>query len=159
MKIVKPLFCTLAFATVATLSVSAFAQAGHESHAMMKPADLKWGPLPSIPGAMAAMIEGPASQAGPFMMRLKLPANSKIPPHFHPGVEHVTVMSGTFHVGHGEKFDESKLTALPFGSVAIMQPKSPHFAMVKEETIVQLHGMGPWSVVYLNPEDDPTKKP
>ncbi|MBA3480007.1 MAG: cupin domain-containing protein [Lautropia sp.] len=67
-------------------------------------------------------------------------------------------MSGTFQLGHGDKFDDSKLTALPTGSVAIMQPKSPHFATVKEETIVQLHGIGPWSVVYVNPADDPSKK-
>ena len=159
MKLDKPLWPALVFAACATMATGAFAQAGHDTHTMMKPGDLKWAPLPSIPGAMAAPIEGPASQAGPFTMRLKLPAQSKIPPHFHPGIEHVTVMTGTFHLGHGEKFDESKLTALPAGSIAIMQPKSPHFAMVKEETIVQLHGMGPWSVVYVNPDDDPTKKP
>lgn len=158
MKLPKLLPRTLSFVALTTMAVGAFAQAGHDSHTMMQPGDLKWTPLPSIAGAMAATIEGPASQAGPFTMRLKLPANAKIPPHFHPGVEHVTVMSGTFHIGHGEKFDESKLTALPAGSVAIMQPKSPHFATVKEETIVQLHGIGPWSVVYINPADDPSKK-
>lgn len=158
MKIPSPLPHVLAAVALAAIASGSSAQAVHDSHTMMQAGDLKWAPLPSIAGAMAATIEGPASKAGPFTMRLKLPANAKIPPHFHPGIEHVTVMSGTFHLGHGEKFDESKLTALPAGSIAIMQPKSPHFATVKEETIVQLHGMGPWSVVYVNPADDPSKK-
>ncbi|WP_157991472.1 cupin domain-containing protein [Caldimonas tepidiphila] len=127
-------------------------------HLMVKPGELTWKPLPSIAGADIAVIEGPMSQPGPFTVRLRLPANSRIPPHWHPGIEHMTVMSGTFYIGHGEKFEEGKLMALPPGSVAIMQPKSPHFVLAKEETIVQLHGMGPWSVNYINPADDPSKK-
>lgn len=127
-------------------------------YTMVKPNDLKWNNLPSIEGASIAVIEGQLSQAGPFTVRLKLPANSRIPPHTHPGIEHVTVMSGTFQLGHGEKFEESKLTALPAGSMAIMQPGHPHFVLVKEETILQLHGMGPWKVNYIDPADDPAKK-
>ncbi|MGH2575572.1 MAG: cupin domain-containing protein, partial [Ignavibacteria bacterium] len=90
--------------------------------------------------------------------RIKAPAGFKIAPHWHPGVEHVTVISGTFYLGHGEKFDEMMGTALTAGSLAIMQPKTAHFAFAKEETVVQLHGLGPWEIVYVNPEDDPANK-
>ena len=78
--------------------------------------------------------------------------------HSHPAIEHVTVISGTFNVGMGDKLDPSKSQAIPAGGVAIMQPKMNHFAWTKEETILQVHGVGPWGVNYVNPADDPRKK-
>lgn len=126
---------------------------------MVTPDQMKWSDLPALPaGAKLAVIEGPLDQAKPFMLRVKLPANYKIPPHWHPPIEHVTVISGTFYLGMGDKFDESKAQTLPRGSVAIMQPKTHHFAMTKEETEIQVHGVGPWGVTYVNPDDDPRKK-
>jgi quercetin dioxygenase-like cupin family protein len=89
---------------------------------------------------------------------IKFPAGAKVPAHWHPNVEHITVMSGTFEIGVGDKFDESKAMAFPAGSVTIMQPKTTHFALFKEETILQVHGVGPWEVVYVNPDDDPRNK-
>jgi quercetin dioxygenase-like cupin family protein len=126
---------------------------------MVKPTELKWAAVPSLPpGAQAAVIEGPMSEAVPFIIRLKLPANFKIPPHSHTAIEHVTVISGNFSLGMGDKFDDAKTMSLPAGSVAIMQPGQVHFASTKEETIVQVHGVGPWVVNYVNPADDPRKK-
>ena len=128
-------------------------------HVMVTPGDLKWQDVPSLPpGAKMAVIEGPPNQAVPFTFRLKRPADYKIPAHWHPAVEHVTVISGAFHMGVGDKLDTAKTTALPPGSVAIMQPKTTHFGWAREETIVQVHGMGPWGVTYVNPADDPMKK-
>ena len=132
--------------------------AGH-SHIMVTPDDLKWADVPSLPpGAKIAVIEGPITEAVPFTFRLKLPANYKIPAHWHPAIEHVTVISGAFNMGTGDKLDMAKTKALSAGSVAIMQPKTHHFGWMKEETIVQVHGVGPWGVTYVNPEDDPRKK-
>lgn len=129
------------------------------AHVMVTPGDLKWADVPSLPpGAKMAVIEGPLSEAVPFTAHLKFPANYKIPPHSHPAIEHVTVLSGQFNMGTGDKFDESKLKSLKAGSVAIMQPKTNHFASTKGETVVQLHGVGPWAVTYVNPADDPRKK-
>ena len=96
--------------------------------------------------------------AAPFTLRILFPANSMIAPHFHTAIEHVTVISGTFNVGHGEKFDKKKSKPLGRGDVAIMQPKTPHFGWVDKETIVQVHGVGPWTVTFVNPADDPRKK-
>jgi hypothetical protein len=73
-------------------------------------------------------------------------------------LEHVTVISGTFNIGMGDKLDTTKTRAIPAGGVAIMQPKMNHFAWTKEETILQVHGVGPWAVNYVNPADDPRKK-
>jgi hypothetical protein len=129
------------------------------SHVMVTPADLKWADVPSLPpGAKIAVIEGPLTEAVPFTFRLKFPANYSIPAHWHPAIEHVTVISGTFSMGMGEKLDAAAAKPLSAGSVAIMQPKTPHFGLTKDETIVQVHGIGPWAVTYVNPADDPRKK-
>ena len=128
-------------------------------HIMLTPDELKWTDVPSMPpGVKIAVIEGPLNEAMPITFRLKFPADSKLPAHWHPGIEHVTVISGTFNIEIGDKLDPMKNKALSPGSVAIMQPKTPHFAWTKEETIVQVHGVGPWAINYVNPEDDPRKK-
>ena len=126
---------------------------------MVKPAHLKWSDVPSLPaGAKIAVLEGPMNQAVPFTVRLQFPANYRIPPHTHPAVERVTVLSGTFHMGMGEKFDAHKGEALQPGAIMIMQPGTPHYAWTDTPTVVQLHGTGPWGVTYLNPADDPRKQ-
>ena len=128
-------------------------------HTMVTPAELSWTDVASLPaGAKLAVIEGPLTEAVPFTFRLKLPADYNIPAHWHPAIEHVTVIAGTFNMGLGDKLDTSKTKPLTAGSVAIMQPKTNHFAWTREETIVQVHGVGPWTINYVNPADDPRKK-
>lgn len=154
------LSATLALGCIA--APVALAQSGvhmTNDHMMATAEELKWVDIPSLPpGAKLAVIEGPMNQAGPITFRLRLPANYQIPAHWHPAIEHVTVISGTFHMGAGDKLDQAKTKALTAGSVAIMQPKTTHFAWNKEETIVQVHGIGPWGVTYVNPADDPRKQ-
>lgn len=128
-------------------------------HTMVTPGELRWVDVASLPsGAKLAVIEGPLHEAVPFTFRLRLPADYKIPAHWHSAIEHVTVISGTANMGIGDKLDTTKSKALPAGSVAIMQPKTNHFLWTKEETIVQVHGVGPWQITYVNPADDPRKK-
>ena len=145
-------------AAVAGLGMSA-SWAESTGHMMVTPDELKWADVASVPpGAKITVIEGPLNEARPITFRLKFPADYKLPAHWHPGIEHVTVISGTFNMGTGDKLDPSKTHPLPMGSVAIMQPKTNHFAWTKEETIVQVHGVGPWAINYVNPADDPRKK-
>ncbi len=142
-----------------TLSPAPGSPQAHGDHVMVMPADLKWADVPSLPpGAKVAVSEGPMNEARPFMMRLRLPADYQVPAHFHTAIEHVTVISGTFNMGTGDKLDTKATRALGPGSVAIMQPGTRHFAWTKEETIVQVHGVGPWTVTNVNPADDPRKK-
>jgi hypothetical protein len=135
-------------------------KASHD-HIMVVPKDLTWkeGPASLPKGAMSAVLEGDPTKEGPFTMRLKLPANYKVPPHWHPAIEHVTVVSGSFYMGLGEVFDEAKVTKLPVGGFAVMQIGTRHFAFTKEEATIQLHGIGPWGINYVNPADDPRNKP
>jgi quercetin dioxygenase-like cupin family protein len=135
------------------------AAAQMSTHTIVSPGDLKWADVPSLPaGAKLAVIEGPLNEAVPFTMRIKLPANYQIPAHSHPAIEHVTVISGTINMGLGDKLDRSRTKALSAGSVAIMQPKTNHFVWTDREAVLQVHGVGPWAINYVNPADDPRKQ-
>jgi hypothetical protein len=127
-------------------------------HVMIEPKDLKWDDVPVLPGAKVAVIEGPMDQATPFIVRFQFPADYKVPAHWHPAIEHVTVLSGALHMGIGDKLDMSKTTAMPVGSVMIIQPKTPHFGWAKEATVLQVHGVGPWGITFVDPAEDPRKK-
>jgi quercetin dioxygenase-like cupin family protein len=152
---VAALSTTIAWACLG--APATWAQTG--GHMMVTPDELKWSDVASLPaGAKLAVIEGPLSEAVPLTFRVKLPANYQLPAHWHPAIEHVTVITGTFNMGMGDKLDTKQTKPLSAGSVAVMQPKTNHFAWTKEETIVQVHGIGPWGITYLNPADDPRKK-
>src|SRR5690242_6545939 len=129
-----------------------------EGHKMYMAKSLDWKDLPSIAGAKIAVLEGPMNEAGPFIARIRMPSGGKIPPHWHPAIEHVTVISGSFAMGVGEKWDDKAMHTMGAGDVMILQPKTPHYAQGKGDVTVQIHGMGPWSVNYVNPDDDPAKK-
>lgn len=148
-----------AAACAASLTIMPAAWAQTPDHRMVLADDLKWADVPSLPpGAKIAVIEGPISEAVPFTFRLKVPANYRIPAHWHPAVERVTVLSGTFHMGVGDKLDMQKSMPLGPGSMMLLQPKTHHFAWTREETVIQLHGTGPWGVTYVNAADDPRQK-
>ncbi|MFY9551693.1 MAG: cupin domain-containing protein [Thermoanaerobaculia bacterium] len=135
--------------------------AAHEGiHVVFAPGDIKWSDAPPIlpAGAKIAVLEGDPSKAGPLTMRLKFPAGYKIAPHWHPGIERVTVVSGTFNLGLGDKFDDSKGNAMPAGSFGFLAPRMHHFAWTKGETEIQVHTIAPWKLVYVDPADDPSKK-
>ena len=156
------LSASLALCSIA-VSVALAQLSGHAGmttdHMMATADEFKWVDIPSLPpGAKLAVIQGPLNQAVPVTFRVKFPANYQLPAHWHPAIEHVTVMSGTFNMGMGDQLDRAKTKALTAGAIAIMQPKTTHFAWTKEETIVQVHGMGPWGVTYVNPADDPRKQ-
>lgn len=121
------------------------------------PSDLQWTAAPSVgPGAMIAVIEGDLKTAEPFTFRLKVPANSNIGVHTHPVAERVTVISGTFYFAIGDKSDPAKVKAYQPGDTLIIPAGMPMFATTRDqEVIVQLHGIGPWGLSYLNPADDP----
>ena len=148
---------TLAIMLVHVVASSALAQ--KPAHVMVTPAELQWSDMPFLPpGAKVAVIQGPLTEVGPFILRLRLPANYEIPAHWHPWVEHATVISGTLHMGIGDKLDRANTHVLTAGSVAVIQPDIRHFSWTSTETVVQVHGMGPLVIHYVNPADDPRRK-
>jgi quercetin dioxygenase-like cupin family protein len=131
-------------------------------HTLLAPEEMKWGPAPpGLPaGAELAVVSGDPSKEGlPFTMRAKFPDGYQVPPHWHPTDENVTVIQGTINLGEGDKFDRSATKALPAGSFAVMPKGMHHFAWANGETIVQIHGIGPFAITYVNAADDPRKKP
>jgi hypothetical protein len=121
------------------------------------PDTIKWqkGPASLPKGAFIAVLEGNPAKEGPFVFRVKLPDGYQVPPHTHPKTERVTVISGTFNIGMGEKFDKTATKGMPAGTYGYWKDGMVHFVWTKGETVIQFHGMGPWSIQYVNPKDDP----
>lgn len=126
--------------------------------AMSTPDEVKWGDVPPIfaKGAQMAVLEGNPSGTGYFTVELKMPDGYKVMPHWHPKTERVTVISGDFHAGMGDKMDEAGAKDFPPGSFVSIPPHMHHFAFAKGETIVQVSGPGPFALTYVNPADDPS---
>jgi ChrR Cupin-like domain len=124
---------------------------------LRRPDKLEWKAAPATlpPGARAAVLEGDPSKPGPFVMRFKFPDGYTVAPHTHPKPERVTVIAGTLYIGMGAKFDKSKCYEMPVGTYGSWPAGMTHFGWFKGETILQLHGEGPWAVDYINPADDP----
>lgn len=88
------------------------------AYVRITPADLKWSPLASMPkGAQIAVLHGSLAKPGLFTIRVKLPANFKLPVHSHPDERVRTIISGTYYSGIGDKAESSRLMALPPGHV------------------------------------------
>jgi quercetin dioxygenase-like cupin family protein len=152
------MWCAIVMGAVAA-AVAQQAQA--PTHVMTAPEDLKWGDPPPVfeKGASFTVLSGDPSKAGLFCVRLKMPAGYKIAPHWHPTDEHVTVVSGTFALGMGDKFDQASAKQLPPGGYALLPAEMHHYAVAITEATVQVHGMGPFALTYVNPSDDPSKRP
>ena len=124
------------------------------------PENIAWDQAPPSlpPGAQVAILEGDLRAAGPFTMRAKMPANYRIPPHWHPMDERVTILSGTMHMATGDQFDTTQGHALNAGTFTLMPARMHHYAWTTDEAIIQLNGIGPWTINYLNPFDDPRQQ-
>jgi anti-sigma factor ChrR (cupin superfamily) len=163
---VKRLFLTLALVALAGSSLASTSTkpmthpaAKMPDHGLSTPDAIKWGPPPAVfaSGAQFAVLQGDPSASGLYVVRLKMPDGYKIMPHWHPTTENVTVISGTFHLGTGDKFDDTMGSEMPAGSFGFIGPNMHHYAWATGETIVQVHGMGPFKLTYVNPADDPSK--
>ena len=153
----------LAFAASLSMTPSASAQekpvgAGEAAkHTMFAPSDLPWGDAPpGVPaGAKMAVLYGDPSKAAPFAIRVKGADGYTLPPHWHPTDEQVTVISGAFYMGTGDKFEKPKAKAMTAGAFGSMPAKMHHFGWFKGYTEIEIHSMGPFEITYVNPADDP----
>jgi hypothetical protein len=151
----KPILAVLLLSMVVPVALSAPPQNAFTADQM------KFGPAPAVlpPGAQLSVLEGdPMGSSGDFTVRLKMPDGYRIAPHWHPNRENVTVVSGSFKLGMGDSFDASKMSVMPAGSFAYMDPSMHHYGMAVGETLVQIHGAAPFQINYVNPSDDPSMK-
>jgi hypothetical protein len=133
---------------------------GMEEFDLFFPSKIRWqeGPASLPAGARMAILEGDPSKEGPFVFRLELPNGYRVLPHTHPKTERITVLSGTFHIGMGDKFDEKAGRTMPAGTYGRWPAGMKHFVWVQGETVLQFHGWGPWSIQYVHPQDDPRNR-
>lgn len=159
MKNLKQLLILVAFLAV-SLAFRSEAEAQESKFIKVTPNEVQWNPAPPFlpKGAQLAVIKGDPGQQGSFTIRLKFPPNYKIPAHKHPSFEHITVISGTLHIGMGEHLEHTNGAALSPGSFAYCPEGKHHFAWTTEdETVVQIQSQGPFGIQYFNPADDPRK--
>ncbi len=147
----------VAVAVTLLLAVAVSSQEKKEKadlHKIVHFGDLKWKPI--IKGCDIAVVEGnPDAEGQPFVIRFRCVDGTKVPAHWHPTDEYLTVLKGAFLVGMGDSFDESKLQTMNVGNFLLIPKEMRHFALNKGETIVQAHGMGPFKVNWVNPSEVP----
>ncbi len=129
----------------------------HDAPTAMAPDTIAWGDAPPVlpPGAQIAVLSGNPMEEGQFVLRLKFPGDYEVPAHIHSGDELITVISGVFGIGHGDRLDRDKGEILPVGGFIEMPAGHAHFAWAETETVVQIHGPGPFDIIYMDPAADP----
>jgi hypothetical protein len=129
-------------------------------HTVIQADATQWGPAPPIlpAGAKLAVLQGDPGKDGEYAIRLSMPDGYVVAPHWHPTAENVTVVSGTFHIAGGDSVDKSKGDALTAGGFVSLPAQMHHYAWAEGATVVQVHGMGPFQLTYVNPADDPSAK-
>jgi quercetin dioxygenase-like cupin family protein len=149
--------CVGSFVVAVSIVLSSSAAQHKDEIVIYAAPDIKWMDAPpSLPkGAKIAILEGDPGKEGAFVFRVKLPDGYRIPPHTHTKPERITVISGTFNIGMGEKFDDTKGRAMPAGTYGQWPAGMKHFVWAKGETVLQFHGIGPWTIKYVNAADDP----
>ena len=139
----------------AVLAAAVYGQdkkASADAHKIVHFGDLKWTPI--MKGCDLAPVSGdPRAEGAPFVLRIRCADGTKVPAHWHPTDEYLTVLKGSLLVGLGEAFDETKLQTMNVGNFTMMPKEMRHFGMCKGETIVQIHGAGPFKVNYVNPSE------
>jgi len=154
----KRIWSVLLLSSVATLAAASLG--AQSTHVLQNATDAKWGPAPPMlpAGAEVAVVSGDPSKTGPFVLRLKFPANYSIPAHSHPTDENVTVLSGSLFVGMGNKLDRAAGDAVATGGYALLPQGMNHCAYTKGAATILLFAQGPFDFKYVDPKDDPRHK-
>jgi quercetin dioxygenase-like cupin family protein len=149
---------TLVWAFVTSLALASAGQSQESpAHVLLTADGLTFGDgPPALPkGQLIAVLSGDPGKPGPFTLRAKVPAGYRIPPHWHPSDEHVTVLSGTVAFGMGDKFEDAGLKELTAGGFARMPASMRHYFTARTAAVIQVHGTGPFAITYVDPADDP----
>lgn len=151
----------LVWSCLAAASLLAPVALAQQQHVIQQESEVAWidGPPSLPPGAKMVALHGDPAAAGLFGVRVKFPANYRIPAHFHSASEQVSVMSGTLYLGMGDKLDPNGGKPLGPGGFGLLPAKMNHYAYTRGPVTAILYGMGPFDIQYLNPADDPRGKP
>ena len=136
--------------------------AGHGPAAVTLPdgAAVQWQPgPPNLPkGTQISAVAGDPAKPGPFVLRVRFPADTLIAPHTHSKAETLTILEGSIYHQHGAKVDKAKGALLKAGGFVFLPEAMPHALWTADEAVVlQVNGSGPFGVDYLDPADDPSR--
>lgn len=133
-------------------------QPGQDRFLTIRPEGVEWKSFAGYPpAARVAVLVGDPSRPGPYAIRVRLPAGTRMPPHRHPEDRLYTVISGVFYIGRGEVFDEDKLEAFAPGSLIVLPGGQAHFHWAKSgDYVTQVIAIGPLGLDYVDPADNPT---
>jgi hypothetical protein len=149
-----------AFPDASTADNTATHGTGAARHTIIAADQVRWmAAPPGLPkGTEQAVLAGDPSKPGLFILRARIPDGTSIAPHWHSQAEHITVLQGSFHIGHGATFDRTKTTPVTAGGFLSMPARMQHFVWVEGQTIIEVTANGPFDIVYVNPQDDPAKQ-
>jgi len=145
--------------TVTQQRVSAGSPPQSPGAEIVRSAALSWVPS-ELPRVELAVVSGDPAKAGEiFVLRVRMQNDARFPVHTHPGAENVTVIKGTLLVGIGDEFDAAKGQALAVGDFVRIPGGLRHFAQANGEVVIEVSGLGPFAIQYVNPADVPAKAP
>ena len=149
--------CAAAFCFAASAHDKPHAKSAKAQSVTFSMADVKWGPAPAVfpKGAQIAVLHGDPFKKNMFALRFKMPDGYRLAPHWHTQDEQLTILSGTFMLAMGDT--DADVHALEPGAYHFLPGKMHHSASAKGEVVLELHGMGPFDIHYINPADDPSK--
>jgi ketosteroid isomerase-like protein/uncharacterized RmlC-like cupin family protein len=148
----------IAYLTVALQAQPKTAADSHAAHTVVSAEQLAWSDAPPVlpKGVRLAVLSGDPGKPGLFVMRVQLPAGTRIAPHWHSSAEHVTVLKGVFRIGMGTRFDDVATTPVGLGGFFVAPPRMPHFARAEGDTVLEVTGLGPFDLNYVDPQDNPS---
>jgi uncharacterized RmlC-like cupin family protein len=133
--------------------------------AMIRPGEVPWPAAAAggtgtsgAAGIQTVVLKGDPTKAGLYTLMLRIAPNVRIEAHSHRDDRVGTVIKGTWYFGYGDRFNATALEGLEAGSFYTEPPGVAHFAMTKDEVILQVSGMGPSSTTYVDPANDPNRR-
>ena len=134
-------------------------QPGESTFKSILPEQVEWQSFPAFPrSAKLAVLVGDPTRNGPYVIRVKVPADVKLMPHRHPEDRVYTVLSGVFYVGLGDRFDGEQVNAYPPGTLLVLPGDTWYFPWAEsDEYVTQVTAIGPLGLEYNDPDDDPRK--
>lgn len=161
---VKEVITSLSFIIMTCIGAS-LAYADHDAQGnytppvVITPDKINWSTFNAFPpGAKAAFLTGDPRKPGYFALRVKIPPNYKVPPNWQTVEIFVTVLSGSYSIGVGNNFNPKNGKTLPSTGSVVIPADSHLYFWSKKGAILEIHGVGPWDIHYVNPADDPRNR-
>ncbi len=156
----KYLYSTVAVLAAIVVTGASGAEDASSMALVPNAAAINWqtGPANLPKGSQIAVLAGDPGNPGPFVLRVKFPPNTLVAPHRHATAENLTVLSGDFYHGMGEKVDKARGDLMKPGGFVYLPGNMPHYVWTAAtESVVQVTGTGPFGLNYVDPKDDPSK--